>query len=195
MAPLRSRNKAFTFPFVAALSITLTACGADTGSTLAVDAAADAGPDSRITLLDGRLDFDTSTMTLTDGMAEDAQPTVTLDATAAFTEIAGTYTAKAANVSGSAANLFDNGASYTFTIGANGTATFNTKGVAETFTWAMHSKRIVRNPKNKITVIEMEDAGKRIITITYHPSNGPFDIAGVIVEPQGRWYLTGIVKQ
>lgn len=141
------------------------------------------------------MNFDTSSTTPIDGMPEDAQPTVTLDATAAFTEIAGTYIAKAANVSGGAANLFDNGAFYMFTIAANGTATFNTKGVAEVFTWAMHSKRIVRNPKNNITVIEMEDAGKRILTITYHPSNGPFDIAGVIVEPQGRWYLTGIAKQ
>lgn len=194
MSSLRFYNKVNRWLFVFAIGTGgASACGADTaGSSGGADAAARDTAGSNADVLNTA--DATFSQTLMDAMGADAPPSMTVEATTAFAEIAGNYTAKAANVSGSGTALFDNNAPYPFSIAADGTASFTTKGAAEVFTWAAHGKRIARNTKTNITVVEFEDAAKRILTITYHPSNGPFDIAGVIVDPQGRWYLTGIKK-
>ena len=184
--------------FVVCLSGTglgLLACGADTGDAT-VDASADGAGDVGISLQDAaRLDAPTAdTSVSTDGPPGDAQPTVSVDPSVAFAEIAGTYGGKAAMVSGTASALFDNGLPYTFSITADGAFSATTKGAAESFTWTMHAKRITRNTKNKVTVVEFEDPGKRLLNLTYVPGAGPFDVAGVMLEPQGRWYLTAISK-
>lgn len=190
-----SRRHLHASPGCLLLALGLMACGADTGGGLsdaAVDAAADVG------VLPGdtaKLDAATTDTPLaSDGPPADAQPTVSVEPTVAFAEIAGNYAAKAANVSGAGATLFDDGQPYTFSINANGTFSASTKGAAQVFTWAMHAKKITRNTKNNVTVIEFDDPGKRLLNITYVPSTGPFDIAGVIIDPTGRWYLSSITK-
>jgi hypothetical protein len=175
----------------------LVGCGADTGGGAIVhldggvqDAAvADAEP-----VLDSFFSTEAPLPPAPTDALVDAQPTISVEPSIAFAEISGSYAAKGANISGSGSTFFDNGQTYNFTITADGTATFNSKTVPQVFSWAKNGKRIVRNTKNNVTVIEMEEATKRIVTITYHPANGPFDIAGVFIDPAGRWYLSGIVK-
>jgi hypothetical protein len=183
---------------IAASLFAFVGCGADTGGDykITLDAGVqDAAEPDAPSGLDSFFATESRLPPPTTDAAVDAQPTVSVDPTVAFAEIVGTYAAKGANVSGSGLPLFDNGQPYTFTIAADGTATFNSKTVAQVFRWSTDGKRIVRNTKNNVTVIEMEEPMKRILTITYHPTNGPFDIAGVIVEPAGRWYLSSIVKK
>lgn len=170
-------------------------CGADTGPG-ASDAAADAGIDAAIGAQDApKLDGAVmDSLAIDDGPPADAQPTVSVEASVAFAEIAGTYAASAAKVSGAGSALFENGQAYTFSVNANGTVSVATKAAAEVFTWATHGKKITRNTKNNVTVIEFEEAGKRLLNITYIPGTGPFDVAGVMVDPVGLWYLTSISK-
>lgn len=180
---------------LAALLSCIAACGADGGGAVVdagMDVSNDVGAGSQDT---SKLDVAASeTLMAADGPPADAQPTVSVEASVAFAEIAGSYSAKAANVSDGASALFDNGQPYTFSINANGTFSVGTKGEPQVFTWAMHANKITRNTKNNVTVIEFADAGKRLLNITYLPGTGPFDIAGVMLDPNGRWYLTGIAK-
>lgn len=169
----------------------VSACGAEGGGVQA-DAGADAQvqPDAALVGEDAAVKMDSGGL---DVAPPDAQATMDLEATTAFAEIAGTYNAKAANVSGTGAAAFDDGAPYNFSITADGTVSIDTKGSPEVFSWASHGKSIRRNSQNKVTTIELEDAGKRILNVTY--VNGTiFDVAGVYVDPLGRWYLTSIKK-
>lgn len=185
------RMRLFCVYTVALLAI---ACGAETGTQSGGDAGTqEVGATDASAEPDG-ISFGNADTAGGDVGAAEVQPTTSIEPTVAFGELMGTYTGQAKNVSGSSLSAFDEDAQYTFVIDANGTVTFNTKAGTDVYTWAAHGKRIVRNNANQVTVIDMEESNKRVLTITYRPGSGPFDIAGVTIDPAGRWYFTSIKK-
>lgn len=176
---------------VATLFVMSIACGAEQGQ-LPVDASPDTLPGADASVdAQGPLDARLPAM---DGAGPEAQPTQEVTWEVAFAELAGSYTGKAANVSGSAASKFDAGSPYTFTIDAAGSVTVTTKTAAESFVWSQHGRTIERNSNNKVTAVTLQDANERVLVITYRPTSGILDMAGAYYDPQGAWYLTEISK-
>ena len=167
----------------------LGSCGARTTHSERDAASADVAQPDTFTSLDGAVLIER------DAPTAEVQPTSRIEPSAAFAELAGSYGAKASKVTGSSTMAFDNDAPYNFVVASSGSVTITTKTGTDTYDWASHGKSITRNSSNQVTVVEFEDSGKRILSITYHPSGGIFDVAGVVVEPFGRWYLTAIAKQ